>query len=150
MENKIFLEPKNWLKYDIYWLLRSSCCELFGNGKYGLFWGKKFMERWYLLITEKLLFWTTGKFLFWAFRWWEIRSFFKQNVDVKVVFTWSFWAFYDVPGPGKYEFSFSETKPDIKQLQDDIKKSKDGFTPVTSQNVKGSAINNLLNLEKEH
>ena len=122
-------EPKSWWKYDIYWLLKSSCFELFGNGKYGLFlrqklvkrwyywllkcycfeffgdgkygifWGKKLMERWYLLVTDK--------FLFWAFRWWKIRSFFSQKVDVKVIFTWSFWAFHDILGPGKYGFSSS-------------------------------------------
>ena len=39
---------KSWWKDDIYWLLRSSCFELFGNGKYGLFSTKKLMERWYL------------------------------------------------------------------------------------------------------
>ena len=51
----------------VYWLLKSPCFEFFGDRKYGLFWGKKLMEIWYLLVTEK--------FLFWAFRWWEIRSF---------------------------------------------------------------------------
>ena len=39
---------KSWWKDDIYWLLRSSCFELFGNGTYGLFSTKKLMERWYL------------------------------------------------------------------------------------------------------
>ena len=24
-----------------------------------------------------------------------------------MIFTWSFWAFYDIPGPGKYVFSHS-------------------------------------------
>ena len=93
-------------------------------------WAKKFIERWYLLITEKVLFWT--------FRWWKIRYFFEsrswwkddiywilrsfcfelfgngkygpffsQKVDGKMIFTWSFWAFYDIPGPGKYGFSRS-------------------------------------------
>ena len=42
-----FLEPKRWWKYDIYWSLKSSCFELFRDGKYGLFWAKKLMERWY-------------------------------------------------------------------------------------------------------
>ena len=100
----------------------------FWNGKYGLIWdkqlmerwyfsgivnkvffcGKKLMERWYLLINEKLLFWDTEKLLFWTFRWCEIRSFFSQNVDTKVVFTWSLWAFHDIPGPGKHGFLCSE------------------------------------------
>ena len=57
------------------------------------------MEIWYLLITEK--------FLFWAFRWREIQSFFIQKVDIKVIFTWYFWVFRDIPGPGKYGFSCS-------------------------------------------
>ena len=35
------------------------------------FWVKRLMERWYLLIT--------GKFLFWTFWWCEIRSFFESR-----------------------------------------------------------------------
>ena len=54
-----------------------------GMGNTVFFWGKKFMERWYFLITEKFLFWATEKFLFWTFLWWEI-------------FTWSFSAFHDL------------------------------------------------------
>ena len=42
-------------------------------------WAKKLIERWYLLISEKVLFWT--------FRWWEIRSFLSQEVDGKMIFT---------------------------------------------------------------
>ena len=60
---------------------------------------KKLMERWYLLVTEK--------FLFWTFWWLEIRSFFSQNVDGKMIFTWSSWAFYNIPGHGKYGFLHS-------------------------------------------
>ena len=103
-------EQKSWWKYDIYWLLKISCFDLFGNDKYGLFlgqkvagkmifpdcwkvlvltflgmenmvffWIKKLMERWYLLITEK--------FLFWSFREWKIRSFLSRKVDGKMIFT---------------------------------------------------------------
>ena len=57
---------RSWCKDDIYWLTRSSCFELFGDGKYG---------------------------------------FFSQKVDGKMMYTWSFWAFHDIPGPGKYDFS---------------------------------------------
>ena len=46
--------------------------------------------------------------------------------------------------------SFKEIKADIKQLQDDIKEMKDGFTPAINQNASDSLINNLLKLEKEH
>ena len=63
-----------------------------------LFSAKKSMEKWYLLITEKFLFWT-----FWR---WEIRSF-EQKANEKMIFTWSFWVFHDIPGLGKYGFSCS-------------------------------------------
>ena len=33
--------------------------------------------------------------------------FFSQNVDGKMIYTRSFWAFHDIPGPGKYGFSRS-------------------------------------------
>ena len=106
-------EPESWWKYDIYWLLKNSCFNLFENGKYGIFlsqkvdwkmiftdywkglvlnfsvmensvffWVKKLVERWYLLVTEK--------FLFWTFRWWDIRSFLQSKSwwkdDIYMVF----------------------------------------------------------------
>ena len=64
-----FFKSKSWWKDDIYWLLRSSCSELFGDGKYGLF--------------------------------------LSQKVDGKMIYIWSFWAFHDIPGLGKYGFSRS-------------------------------------------
>ena len=33
--------------------------------------------------------------------------FFSQKVDEKMIFTWSFWAFHDIVGLGKYGFSRS-------------------------------------------
>ena len=68
-EIRFFLESRSWWKDYIYWLLRRSCFELFGDGKYGLL--------------------------------------FSQKVNGKMIFAWSFWAFY-IPGPGKYGFSCSE------------------------------------------
>ena len=68
---------------------------------------KKLMERWYLLVTEKWYLLVTEKFLFWTFWWWEIRSFFNQKVDGKMIFTWSFSAFHDIPALGEYGFSCS-------------------------------------------
>ena len=47
-EMQSFFESRSWWKDDIFWLLRSSCFELFGDRKYGLFWVKKLMKRWYL------------------------------------------------------------------------------------------------------
>ena len=65
-----FFESRSWWKDDIYWLRRSSCFELFGGGKYGLFY--------------------------------------SQKIDGKMIITCSFWAFYDIPGSGKYGFSCSD------------------------------------------
>ena len=64
-EHDIF-EPKSWRKYDIYWLLRSSCFELFGDGKYGLFSAKKLMERWYSrgLFELSMIFQDLGNVVF--------------------------------------------------------------------------------------
>ena len=121
MRKVIFLsskEKKNSRKKNIfflawiivYWLLKSHSFEFFwGGGKYGLFWAKKLMEIWYLLITKKFLFWTfreweirslfetkvsekmillaTDLLLFWIFRGWKIRHFLKQKVDGKMIFT---------------------------------------------------------------
>ena len=53
------------------------------------------MERWYLLITEK--------FLFWTFWWWEIRSFFSQEVDGKNGIYWlQKSSCFELFGGGKY------------------------------------------------
>ena len=49
-----FFEPKSWWKDDIYWLLKISCFEIFGDGKYSLSSAKKLMERWYLLCLFRL------------------------------------------------------------------------------------------------
>ena len=69
-------------------------------GKMVFFWVKKLMERWYLRTNEK--------FLFWILRRWEIRSFFQPKSWWKDdIYTWSFWDFHDIPGPGKYGFSYS-------------------------------------------
>ena len=97
MEIWFFLESRNWLKDDVYWLLKRSRFELFGDGKYCLFWVKKLVKRWYLLVTKK--------FLFWTFRWWKIRSFLQPKSwwkdDIYIVFlsflwcprTWEKWFF---------------------------------------------------------
>ena len=93
----------------VYWLLKSHCFEFFGGRKYSLFWAKKLMEKWHLLITEKFLFWTfpeweiwsffetkvrekmvlliTKMLLFWIFRGWKIRYFLRQKVDEKMILT---------------------------------------------------------------
>ena len=100
---------KKW-KGDAYWLLKSSCFELFRDVKYGhflshkvdgkviftdywkvhvlnfsemwstvFFWAIKLIERWYLLITEK--------FMFWTFPRWEAQSFLEPKSWWKMIFT---------------------------------------------------------------
>ena len=54
MGNTVFFESRSWWKDDIYWLFRSSCFELFGDGKYCLFSAKTLMERWYILDLFEL------------------------------------------------------------------------------------------------
>ena len=44
MGNTVFFEPGSWWKDDIYWLLRSSCFELVGDGKYGLYSAKNWWK----------------------------------------------------------------------------------------------------------
>ena len=64
-EIRSFFEPKTWWKY-IYWLLKSSCFEFFGNGKYGFFWAKKLIERLYLLglFEDSMMFRDLGNIVF--------------------------------------------------------------------------------------
>ena len=113
MRKVIFLsskEKKNSRKKNIfflawiivYWLLKSHSFEFFGGGgKYGLFWAKKLMEIWYLLITEK--------FLFWTFREWEMRSFLGQKVNEKMIFT-DCWNVLVLKFSGKENTVFFEAK----------------------------------------
>ena len=116
------------MEYHVYWLLKSSCFEIFGNGKYGLsssqkvdgnmiiidywkvlalnfseirntvfFWAKKMMERWYSLITKKILFSTFQRWEIWCFfqpkSWWkdDIYWFLKSSC-------------FELFGDGKYVF----------------------------------------------
>ena len=67
-----------------------------GMGIRSVFELKGWMKRWYLLITKK--------FFIWNFQWWEKPSFFSQKCDGKMIFAWSFWAFHDISGLGKYGF----------------------------------------------
>ena len=79
VKNMVFLSQKVYgnMIFTDYWKVLALI--FLGMGNVVFFWAKKVMERWYLLITEK--------FLFWTFRWWEIRSFFSQGVDRKMIFT---------------------------------------------------------------
>ena len=64
------------------------------------FRAKKLMERWYLLITESYYFELFGDG--------KHGLFFSEKVDEKMMLTWSFQAFHDIPGLWKYGFLCSE------------------------------------------
>ena len=93
MGNTVFFEPKRWWKDDIY--LKVLILTFSGMGNTVLFLSQKFMEIWYLLITEKSLFWT-----FW---WWEIRSFFQSRSWWKDDIYWLLRSScFELFGDGKY------------------------------------------------
>ena len=87
IKNMVFLSQKvdgNMIFTD-YWKVLVLTFSEMGNTVF--FWVKKLMEKWYLLVTEK--------FLFWTFRWWEIRSFFQPKSwwkdDIYMVFLSFLW-----------------------------------------------------------
>ena len=82
-EIRSFFESRSWWKDDIYWLLTSSCFELFGNGKYGLFSAKKLMEKWYLLGLLSFP-WYSRTWEIWFFtQYFHLRA--KQTLCVCVI-----------------------------------------------------------------
>ena len=126
----VFLSQKvdgNMIFTD-YWKVLVLTFSEMGNTVFS--WAKRLTEIWHLLMTGKFLFKT---FRWWAIRsffesrswrkydiYWLLRSsyfellgdgkyglFFSQKVVGKMIFTWSFRAFYDIPGPRKYGFSCS-------------------------------------------
>ena len=76
LEIQSFFESRSWWKDGIYWLLRSSCFELFGHGKYGFFSAKKLMERLYVggLFEISKIFHDLGNIVF--------RAVIVSNVDI--------------------------------------------------------------------
>ena len=95
MRNTAFFESKSCWKDDIYWLLKSSCFNLFGNGKQGLFLSQKvdgkmiFTDYWKVPV---LIFSGMGNTVFF-----EPKSWWKD--DIYLVFlsfpwysrTWEIW-----------------------------------------------------------
>ena len=96
-ENTVFFEPKSWWKDYIYWILKSSCFELFRDRKYGLFSSGK--------VDGKLIFTDSWKVLVFSFLVMEIRSFSQWKSlwkdDIYLFFlsfpwyfrTWKIWFF---------------------------------------------------------
>ena len=99
-EIQSFFEPKSWWKDYIYWLLESSCFELFRGGKCGLFLKPKC--RW-----KDDIYWLLKSSCFELYGDGKYGILLSQKVEGKMRFAWSFWAFHDIPGHGKYGFSCS-------------------------------------------
>ena len=71
-EIRSFFEPKSWRKDNIYWLLKNSCFELIGDGKYSLSFSQK--------ADGKMIFgWS-----FWAFH--DIPRLRKYGFSYSVLF----------------------------------------------------------------
>ena len=121
------------MEYHVFWLLKNSCLKVLEMENTVFSRAKKLIERWYLLNTEKVLFWTFRRweirFFFQPEIWWKddiywlLKSsyfelfsgekyglFFSKKVDGKMIFTWSFLASHDIPGLGKYGFLCSITR----------------------------------------
>ena len=79
-----FLEPKSWRKYDISWLLESSCFELFTDGKYGLSFQPKSWWKDYIYVVFLSFLWYSMT--------WEICFFAQCTSKIKNLFSvlWSF------------------------------------------------------------
>ena len=79
MKNMVFLSQKvdgNMIFTD-YWKVLVLIFSEMGNTVFS--WAKKLIERWYLLITEKVLFWIFGDG--------KYGIFLSQEVDGKIIFT---------------------------------------------------------------
>ena len=78
MRNTVFFETNTENIY-IYWLLKCSCIELFGDGKYGLFLSQK--------VDGKMIFTGYWKVLALSFSVMGNTVFFRQKFNGKKIFT---------------------------------------------------------------
>ena len=74
IENVVFFEHKSWWEDDIYWLLKSSCFELFDDGKYGLFLSQE-------VDGKDDIYWLLKSSCFELFDDGKYNLFFSQKVD---------------------------------------------------------------------
>ena len=90
LEIRSFLGPKSLLKDDIYWLMKRSCFEPFGDGKYGLFLSQEVDEKmiftgyWEVLVSNFSVMGNT--ILFSAKKLterWYLRGFFELSMIFK-------------------------------------------------------------------
>ena len=95
----VFLSQKveGNMVFTDYWKVLVFNLSVMGNTVF--FWVQKLMKRWYLWLLRSSCFEPFGDE--------KYSLFFSQKIDKKMIFSWSFWAFYDIPGPGKYGFLHS-------------------------------------------
>ena len=80
VKHVVLFEPKGWWKDDIYWLLKSSCFELFGYGKYGILLSKE--------VDAKCdIYWLLKSSCFELVGGEKYGLFLGQQVDGKMIFT---------------------------------------------------------------
>ena len=80
VKHVVLFEPKGWWKNDIYWLLKSSCFELFGYGKYGILLSKE--------VDGKCdIYWLLKSSCFELVGGEKYGLFLGQKVDGKMIFT---------------------------------------------------------------
>ena len=96
MGNTIFSWAKKLTEICLL-IMESSYFQLFGDWKYGLFFESR---GWW----KDDIYWLLRSFCFELFGDGKYGLFFTQNVDEKMICTWSFWAFYDIPWPGNMVF----------------------------------------------
>ena len=79
---------------------KSSCFEIFGDKERDIFEPKSWWKYdiYWLLKSSCFELFGDGKY----------DLFLSQEVDGKMIFSWSFWAFHNIPGLGKYGFSCSD------------------------------------------
>ena len=100
IKNMVFLSQKveGNMVFTDYWKVLVFNLSVMGNTVF--FWVQKLMKRWYLWLLRSSCFEPFGDE--------KYSLFFSQKIDKKMIFSWSFWAFYDIPGPGKYGFLRSD------------------------------------------
>ena len=125
------------------------------------------MERWYLLITEKFCFelFGDGKYSLFLRQevdgksgiYWLLKSsclelfgdgknlFFSQKFDGKIVFTWSFWAFHDIPGL-EIRFFVQWHHRNFQVVATEMFQVKNEMSPETICDISPKRINNHHNL----
>ena len=111
MENTVFFYIKSWLKNYIYWLLKSSCLELVGGGKYGFFHNQEVdgkmicIDYWKVLVLnfsvmrnmiffQPKIWWKDNIYLVflsfpWYFRTWKICLFCAVTKPIFRLLNWS-------------------------------------------------------------